>query len=89
MYVRDVKTGTTNSKDEPTIIKESPATALVDGQNTLGPVVGNFSMQLAIRKAKQVGIGMVVANRSNHYGVAMYYSTQALKEKLIVKLLVF
>ena len=58
MYVRDVKSGTTNSKDEPKVSKESGATALVDGNNTLGPVVGNFCMQLAIKKAKEIGIGM-------------------------------
>ena len=85
MYVRDVKAGTTNSKEEPMIIKESPATALVNGNNLLGPVVGNFCMDLAIQKAKEIGIGMVVANRSNHYGIAGYYSMQALKEHLIVK----
>jgi L-2-hydroxycarboxylate dehydrogenase (NAD+) len=41
-------------------------------------------MKIAIKKAKEVGIGMVVANRSNHYGIAGYYSLQALDEKLIV-----
>lgn len=50
MYVRDVKSGTTNSTDEPLIVKESLATALVDGNNLLGPVVGNFCMSLAIKK---------------------------------------
>lgn len=35
MYVRDVKAGTTNSSDEPEILKESPATALVNGNNLL------------------------------------------------------
>lgn len=83
MYVRDVKAGTTFSDREPLIVKDSPATALVDGNNLLGPVVGNFCMQLAMNKAKQVGIGMVVANRSNHYGIAGHYSMQALNEKLI------
>ncbi len=83
MYVRDIKSGTTNSADEPIIKKESPATALVDGNNLLGPVVGNFCMSLAIKKAKEIGIGLVVANRSNHYGIAGYYSMQALKENLI------
>lgn len=84
MYVRDIKTGTTLSDREPKVIKESNATALVDGNNLLGPVVGNFCMQLAIKKAKNIGIGIVVANRSNHYGIAAHYSIQALKEKLIV-----
>jgi LDH2 family malate/lactate/ureidoglycolate dehydrogenase len=83
MYVRDVRAGSTNSSSEPVILKESPATALVDGQNLLGPVVGTFGMQLAIRKAKEIGIGMVVANRSNHYGIAGYYSMQAAKEGLV------
>jgi len=84
MYVRDIKEGTTFSDREPIVVKESEATALVDGNNLLGPVVGNFCMHLAIEKAKKVGIGMVVANRSNHYGIAGHYSMQALKERLIV-----
>ena len=84
MYVRDIKSGTTNSLEEPVVIKENVATALVDGNNLLGPVVGNFCMDLAIKKAKEAGIGMVVANRSNHYGIAGYYSMQALKENMLV-----
>ncbi len=35
MYVRDIKAGTTNSVEEPKVVKESPATALVDGNNLL------------------------------------------------------
>lgn len=67
MYVRDVETGTTNSKDEPEVIKETESTALVNGKNLLGPVVGNYCMKLAIEKAKKTGIGMVVANRSSNF----------------------
>lgn len=37
------------------------ATGLVDGKNLLGPVVGSFCMDLALRKARDVGIGWVVA----------------------------
>jgi hypothetical protein len=36
MYVRDIKAGSTNSKDEPIILKDTGATALVDGNNLLG-----------------------------------------------------
>ena len=69
MYVRDVKKGSTSSTAEPTIVKETPATALVCGNNVLGPVVGNFCMKLAMEKAKAIGIGLVAANTSNHYGI--------------------
>jgi LDH2 family malate/lactate/ureidoglycolate dehydrogenase len=34
-------------------------------------------MDLAIQKAEEFGIGMVVARNSNHYGIAGYYSMMA------------
>ncbi|XP_064168141.1 uncharacterized oxidoreductase YjmC-like [Anguilla rostrata] len=83
MYVKDIQTGICEKDGEPTIDKESAATALVNGNNLLGPVVGNFCMDLAIRKAREVGIGWVVAHGSNHFGIAGYYSMQALKENMI------
>ncbi len=61
MYVKDIQTGICAKDGEPVVVKESAATALVDGKNLLGPVVGNFCMNLAIKKAKEVGIGWVVA----------------------------
>lgn len=45
----------------PKILKEHAASAWVDGNNLLGPVVGNFCMDLAIKKAKETGVGWVVA----------------------------
>lgn len=65
MYVKDIETKTTVSDVEPKILRETAATAHVDGMNTLGPVVGNFCMQIAIAKAKEVGIGFVVAKGSS------------------------
>lgn len=68
MYVKDIKTGICAKDGEPVVEKESAATALVDGKNLLGPVVGNFCMNLAIKKAKEVGIGWVVARgKSSSY----------------------
>jgi len=64
MYVRDIETKITVSDTEPKILHETVATAHVDGMNLLGPVVGNFCMDLAISKAKEVGIGFVVAKGS-------------------------
>lgn len=61
MYVKDIESGICAKEGEPVVQKESAATALVDGKNLLGPVVGNFCMDMAIKKAKEVGIGWVVA----------------------------
>uniref|UniRef100_UPI0037E730D6 uncharacterized oxidoreductase YjmC-like n=1 Tax=Semicossyphus pulcher TaxID=241346 RepID=UPI0037E730D6 len=83
MYVKDIQTGICAKDGEPVLEKESAATALVDGKNLLGPVVGNFCMNLAMKKAKEAGVGWVVAHGSNHYGIAGYYALQALKENMI------
>ncbi|XP_066557161.1 uncharacterized oxidoreductase YjmC isoform X2 [Amia ocellicauda] len=83
MYVKDIQTGICSKDGEPIIEKETVATALVNGNNLLGPVVGNFCMELAIQKAKNAGIGWIVARGSNHFGIAGYYSMQALQEDMI------
>ncbi|GFG29274.1 hypothetical protein Cfor_07951 [Coptotermes formosanus] len=83
MYVTDVESKTTDANAKPVVLKESPATAWVDGNNGLGPVVGSFCMQLAITKAKSVGVGWVAAKRSNHYGIAGWYARTALEHGLL------
>ncbi|CAC5370862.1 Malate dehydrogenase [Mytilus coruscus] len=80
MYVRDIDSGITERDGDPITIKESQATALVDGQNVLGPVVGDYSMQIAIQKAKQTGVGWVAAKGSNHYGIAGWYAMKAVDQ---------
>lgn len=83
MYITDVKTKTTYASGTPEIVKETVATALVEGNNILGPVVGRFCMDLAIQKAKEAGIGWVSARGSNHFGIAGWYGLRALEHGLI------
>ena len=72
MYVHDISTGITVSDCEPSILTERAATAHVDGCNLLGPVVGDFSMQLAISKAKAAGVGLVTAKSWCAYFIFNY-----------------
>ncbi|XP_042219100.1 uncharacterized oxidoreductase YjmC-like [Homarus americanus] len=80
MYANDVKQKVCAGDALPTITKESVSTALVHGNNGLGPVVGNFCMDLAVKKAKETGIGWVCTRGSNHYGIAGWYAMRATKE---------
>ncbi|XP_046393159.1 uncharacterized oxidoreductase YjmC-like [Ischnura elegans] len=77
IYVAEVLNGTTDPCTTPTIIQDKGAVALVDGNNGLGPVVGNICMDLAMEKAKQMGVGWIAARGSNHYGMAGWYSMRA------------
>lgn len=83
MYLNDLLVGSMNGTVNPTILSETPATAWVDGNNGLGAVVGRFCMDLAIKKAKTVGVGWVCAKRSNHYGIAGWHTIHAEKQGLI------
>uniref|UniRef100_A0A182PDI9 Malate dehydrogenase n=1 Tax=Anopheles epiroticus TaxID=199890 RepID=A0A182PDI9_9DIPT len=78
MYINDLHKNACNGEAVPSVLNETPATAWVDGNNGLGAVVGNFCMDLAIRKAKEVGVGWVCAKRSNHYGIAGWYTLRAM-----------
>ncbi len=40
-------------------------------------------MNIAMEKAKKIGIGLVAARRSNHFGIAGYYSLKAIDKDLI------
>ena len=70
IYHGDIVSGICHPNSEPVIEREAPGAALVDGRDGLGGVVAEFSMELAIRKAREVGVGWVTAKNSNHFGIA-------------------
>ena len=77
IYLDRIRAGIQKPVTEYEILKETPTTAVVDGHDGMGQVIGYRSMKLAIEKAKQYGMGMVVARNSCHYGIAGYYTTMA------------
>src|SRR5437764_6196107 len=82
-YVAGLKKGFMRPTDQSRIIKETKATALVDGGQSLGQVVGKKGMDFAIKKARDTAVGVVAVRNSNHYGIAGYYSLMALEHNLI------
>jgi len=82
-YVNGLKQGTMKATDQSRVIREAKATALVDGGQSLGQVVGKKAMDLAIQKATDTSVGVVAVRNSNHYGIAGYYSLMALEHDLI------
>lgn len=83
IYIDRIMEGTLNPETEYEIVKETPTTAVVDGHNGMGMVVGTKAMQLAIDKAKKYGMGMVAVRNSNHYGIAGYYATMCTKNDMV------
>ena len=82
-YDRLRRAGRANMAARPRIIKETPVSALVDGDGGLGHVPARFAMQVAIDKAKQSGMAIAAVRNSAHFGATGYYTLMAAKEGLI------
>jgi len=83
IYIDRINAGIQNPVTEFEIVRETPTTAVVDGHDGMGMIVGYKAMTMAIEKAKKYGMGMVAARNSTHYGIAGYYTTMATKENMI------
>ncbi len=82
-YDRIVKGGIQNPVTRFEVVRDCKATAVVDGHDGMGMVIGKRCMQMAIDKAREHGLGMVVARNSTHYGFAAYYSLMAVDAGMI------
>ena len=83
IYLDRIRDGILNPLTEIEIVKEGPTTAVIDGHNGMGHVISHKAMNLAISKAKQFGMAMVVVRNSTHYGFAGYYPLMAVKNGMI------
>ena len=82
-YFRSIEKGMILPDAKPEVVFETPLSAVIDGHDGMGQLIGNKAMCMAIEKAKAHGIGIVTVRNSNHYGIAGYYAKMALSEGLI------
>ena len=82
-YHKGIEKGLIDINAKPEVVFETPVSAVIEGHDAMGQLVGHYAMELAIKKAKETGVGIVSARNSNHYGIAGYYANLALKEGLI------
>ncbi len=83
IYIDRIQAGIQSAKTDWEIIKETPTTAVIDGHDGMGQVASYHAMKLAIKKAKEYGMGMVAVRNSTHYGTAGYYTEMAAAEGCI------
>jgi len=83
IYIDRIRAGQQSPVTDFEVVREGPTTAVVDGHNGMGMVVGKKAMEMAISKAKKLGMGMVAARNSTHFGIAGYYAQMAVDEGLI------
>ena len=82
-YVSCIKCGGIQPKGDLKILQDSPSWAIVDGQGGLGMLIADNAMELAMKKAKETGIGIVNVSHSHHLGPTGYYAAKCADAKMI------
>lgn len=83
MYYNRIRQGVQFPVTKMEIVRELPTTAVIDGRHGMGQVIGYRSMEMAINKARQYGMGAVAVRNSAHFGIAGYYPMMAAKAGMI------
>ena len=82
-YVRLFSEGELNPTPDLKVVRESPGTATVDADQGLGILVGRKAMEIAIEKARNVGIGVVTMRNSGHVGPIGHFAMLAAQQDMV------
>ena len=82
-YTSGLKAGVMKPVANIKVLKETPNTLLISGEDGLGQIIAYKVMKLVINKALKNNIAFAAVCDSNHYGIASYYSMMALEHDLI------
>ncbi len=82
-YLERIRQGGCNPKADVRVVRDGPATALVDGDGGFGEVAGVRAMGLAVEKARTYGIGSVLVRNSGPFGAAAYFPMIAVRNDMI------
>ncbi len=83
LYVERLVAGLIARRTEVERVRQTPGACVLDAHNGWGAVAGLAGMREAIGRARQVGTGVAVVRRSNHFGIAAYYAQEAVAANMI------
>lgn len=81
--VKRLRRGLINPQPHIEINWLTETTGICNGGNGLGMVVGHRAMSACIERAKHFGAAFLTAKKSDHFGIAGYYSSMALEHNMI------
>ena len=82
-YLEYYKEGSIKARPDWRIVRETPGTANIDADSGLVIILGQTAMQLAIDKAKEVGVGVVTVFNSGHSGAIGHHAMRAAEQDMV------
>ena len=87
-YARAIREGRFNPTSQPEIVREHPASAVVDAGGAMGQVGATFVTELAMEKARTHGVATVAMRNTSHIGRVGAYPLMAAKEGFVSQIFV-
>ena len=82
-YLRWIKDGTIKLRERPRILRDGKISAVIEGNHYIGQAAAHMAMELAIKKTKEHGVGIVTLRRASHTGRLADYMEMAADAGLI------
>ncbi len=82
-YLNQIDKGIIQVNGKPETVHETPSTATLDANKSLGLISAQEGMKMAIDKGKNVGSGWVAIKNSTHFGIASAHTDLAIEEDMI------
>lgn len=83
LYVKKIKAGHLNPRDEVMIILDEKAVALLDAKGCFGQVAAKKAIDIALDKAQKYGVAAVGVRKSNNFGTAGYYGDYVARRGMV------
>ena len=87
-YAGAVREGRFNPAARPEIVRDHPTVAVVDAGGAMGQVGATFATELAIKKAREYGVGTVALRNTSHIGRVGAYPLMAAREGFVSQIFV-
>lgn len=82
-HIQRIERGGYNLDPNFNVIRETASFAVIDGDNSMGPVCASFCMDYAVEKAGESGIFTIFSRNNNTFGPAFYYPLTAAEKGCI------
>ena len=82
-HIERIKRGGYNLSPNFSVVKETCAFAVIDGDNAFGPVSAKYCLDYGMEKCKNSGVFTVFGRNNNTFGPAFYYSLKAVERGYI------
>jgi LDH2 family malate/lactate/ureidoglycolate dehydrogenase len=83
VYCDRIRNGWVNKNPNVRILHDTPALLHLDGDNGLGAVVGTRAMAMCLDRASETGSAACSVQKGNHFGIASFYTMQAVRRDMI------